>query len=827
MELTVKEALIKGVEAHRSGNVQEADRYYTAILQSQPNHPDANHNMGILAVGIGKVEQALPFFEKALQSSPVIEQFWLSYLEALLQLKRGDEARALLEMSTEYNFESESFTLIRQQLDSLPDKGTSIPDVAVGDNQEPSEEELRPAIALYRQGKFQQTLEFISALSVKFPNSEQLLNMLGAANVGLKKHDIALNYYQQAAKINAQNPGTYFNMGVTLQDQGKLDEALLQYEKAVNLKPDYAEAHNNLGVIFRLKGQLEVSSACCKKAIQCNPGYADAYNNFGITLYDKGEFHTAVEQYDKAIELNPEHIDAFFNMGIALRTIQFDEYEQGFSDRVAKLLESTTLVRPSEFVTPVVSLLSANPVILAALEKHAAGELENSMQNILVGLSKVRLLLALMRVFPVPDQKIEALLTALRSSLLLNVTKITPDNDIQPFVSALALQCFVNEYVYTHTATEAEALRVLEKEIERTLEDGEQPDFLSVHCLASYKPLHDCQWCSSLLITEELQDLAEVQLWAPAKEQQLRKEIPVLHQITNSISKIVQEQYEDNPYPRWIHTRLERKPKSISAIVRFLSLRLSDERICAIEKPQVLVAGCGTGENSISAASRFADSEVLAVDLSIRSLAYARRKTDEYGFRNIKYMQADILDLAKLSTRFDVIESMGVLHHMEDPLAGWRVLAGLLKTGGLMKIGLYSELGRRHIVAIRDELSKAGKLTDTSMIRAFRAECMGSTDDIHNRVVSTTDFYSFSAVRDLLFHVQEHRFTISQIASSLADMGLKFCGFELIDTDVMRRFRGMHPAEDDLYSLEKWDCFEKQNPYVFESMYQFWCQKTN
>ena len=61
MELKVKDALLKGVEAHKAGKLQEADQFYTAILKAQPKHPDANHNMGVLAVGLDKVEEALPF----------------------------------------------------------------------------------------------------------------------------------------------------------------------------------------------------------------------------------------------------------------------------------------------------------------------------------------------------------------------------------------------------------------------------------------------------------------------------------------------------------------------------------------------------------------------------------------------------------------------------------------------------------------------------------------------------------------------------------------------------------------------------------------------
>ena len=85
-ELTIDQALQQGIEAHKAGQVQDADRLYTAILKAQPKHPDANHNMGVLAVGVGKVQEALPFFKTALEANPATAQFWLSYIDALIKL---------------------------------------------------------------------------------------------------------------------------------------------------------------------------------------------------------------------------------------------------------------------------------------------------------------------------------------------------------------------------------------------------------------------------------------------------------------------------------------------------------------------------------------------------------------------------------------------------------------------------------------------------------------------------------------------------------------------------------------------------------------------
>ena len=99
MELTLDQALQKGIEAHKAGQVQEADRYYTAILKANPKHPDASHNMGVLAVDVGKVEEALPFFKTALEANPSIAQFWLSYIDAFVKLDRITDAKAVFDQA--------------------------------------------------------------------------------------------------------------------------------------------------------------------------------------------------------------------------------------------------------------------------------------------------------------------------------------------------------------------------------------------------------------------------------------------------------------------------------------------------------------------------------------------------------------------------------------------------------------------------------------------------------------------------------------------------------------------------------------------------------
>ena len=107
-----------------------------------------------------------------------------------------------------------------------------------------------------------------------------------------------------------------------------------------------------------------------------------------------------------------------------------------------------------------------------------------------------------------------------------------------------------------------------------------------------------------------------------------------------------------------------------------------------------------------------------------------------------------------------MIESVGVLHHMDNPMAGWKVLTDCLKPNALMKIGLYSELARQHIVEIRNEIKERGTGSSNAEMRSFRDMLIASDKHHHKQILKSSDFYSLSELRDLLFHVEEHRFTI-------------------------------------------------------------------
>jgi SAM-dependent methyltransferase len=214
---------------------------------------------------------------------------------------------------------------------------------------------------------------------------------------------------------------------------------------------------------------------------------------------------------------------------------------------------------------------------------------------------------------------------------------------------------------------------------------------------------------------------------------------------------------------------------------------------------------------------------VLAIDLSLASLAYAQRKAAELGLANLEFGQADILTFSP-ERRFDVIEASGVLHHLADPMQGWRQLLQSLKPGGFMRLGFYSALARADLAVGREFVADGGYDGSPESIRACRQNLTKLRDPRLRAVFGSPDFYSISACRDLLFHVQEQALTLRQIALFLEENHLSMVGFEL-DPPALARYRARYPEDAAMTDLAKWDLFESEHPATFSGMYQFWVRK--
>jgi SAM-dependent methyltransferase len=306
----------------------------------------------------------------------------------------------------------------------------------------------------------------------------------------------------------------------------------------------------------------------------------------------------------------------------------------------------------------------------------------------------------------------------------------------------------------------------------------------------------------------------KVQLREPLEEVGERPAIAKLAPIKNSVSLQVMHQYEENPYPRWTINPLN----ALAADQARGRIIPTAERQAELD---ILIAGCGTGMHAVQIAQIYPNARLLGVDVSLTSLAYARRKTRELGLRSIEYAQADILELGTIDRTFDRIESVGVLHHLAEPTAGWRVLVSLLRPGGRMRIGLYSNLARRVVAEARTHIATRGYGATADDIRRCRQDIIREAEH-WKPLIGSNDFYSMSGCRDLLFNVMEHRFTIPEIAAFLKDNDLAFLGFEPFDDPtVIEKFRKQFPGVADEANLDQWHRFEADHPDTFSGMYIF------
>lgn len=500
----------------------------------------------------------------------------------------------------------------------------------------------------------------------------------------------------------------------------------------------------------------------------------------------------AMESLMKALELAP---------GEAPFWAQFADLAQYFNlrhpadPRLVDLLRSALehpAVDPGSLVRPIGTL---------ALSRPGAALFEDP------------LLLRLLEETLVRDAAIEERLVAARANALASIAA-GPALPLRTLV-AIAHQCFNTEYVFAETAEETERIQRLAVQIASTPAASEH--WYAVY--ACYRPLDTLAGAGSAAPAS----LVQRQILEQREEQQLRASLPVLGHSADDVSASVRALYESNPYPRWIRTQSLFETGSLAEILREVYPHAGLAGLPA-GPVRILVAGCGTGQNAIATARRFLASRVLAVDLSLASLGYAKRKTLELGVANLDYAQADLLALADFDERFDCIECSGVLHHLADPLAGWRTLAALLAPRGVMRVGLYSELGRRHLARGRELIAERSLQPTPDGIRACRAAIRSRPDDPQlARIARSEDFYSMSGCRDLLFHVREHRFTLPQIRAMLDTLELDFLGFEFADGGAtLARYRARYPADRAFADLGNWHQLEQEHPDSFSRMYQFW-----
>ena len=285
--------------------------------------------MGVLAVGVGKVQEGLFFFEAALKSDPNKLQFWLSCIDTSITLGKFSYANRLIGEALAKGHDKKHFKDINRKLlddqhrlaelnsqTTLVSKNARLS--AVGSqntNSELPKDKLKLVMDFYNDGNFQRALAEIEVLKHGFPMSDKLYDIKGAVYQNLKKYELALASYHESLAIRPNKASTYNNMGITLNALGDFEGAIEAFNRSLSINPKYFSALKNIGMSFKVRGELEKAMGAFTNALIIQPDDSDICNSIGIILKAQGELVQALTWFEKAIEIDPDYADVYNSIG--------------------------------------------------------------------------------------------------------------------------------------------------------------------------------------------------------------------------------------------------------------------------------------------------------------------------------------------------------------------------------------------------------------------------------------------------------------------------------------------------------------------------------
>jgi len=544
-------------------------------------------------------------------------------------------------------------------------------------------------------------------------------------------------------------------------------------------------------------GELGPAASLYKKVLVAVPDHAAACYRLADLYVAQGKLDKAAAQYAELAHMAPQTL-AMFSEVLAILRVLLPPLAAQLDDR-----NSQPEIAPTKnsAAAQTIQTIIANPYFLTALQS-----------------------------MPVYHSPLERWLTIMRASILraASADQTEADDDTIAFCAALARQCFINEYVWAVSAHELESLNRLKASMANGLSQSTQIEAFKLLALAIYMPLGELEFADTLAARRWPAAVAAViqqQITEPREERALCDTIPRLTPIAEGITAAVRQQYEENPYPRW--AVLAAPPWPLVPLDDHLRARFPLAPFRPVEHADqldILVVGCGTGRHALEVAQTYRGARVLAVDLSLSSLASAKRRTPARLANVIEFAQADIMALGSLGRTFDLINSGGVFHHMPDPWAGWREMIKLMKQDAVMQVGLYSAHARRDILTARRIIAERGYKPTPDDIRRLRHDLVTSGEKFS--FMGLDDFFTVSTCRDLLFHVHEVQTTIPEINTFLDANGLRFIGFDFGAQEGQEHYRSLFARNGwSLGDLNRWDAFEHENPQLFAGMYVFWVQK--
>lgn len=842
----------QALKHHQKREYQEAEELCRQLLSTQSEHSDALHLLGVIAQSQNRLESAIQLIQQAIAINPQphyynnLANFHLQNQQFPQALEAYQSAIQLKPDFVDAYANSGALYLMQKQWDlAIQQLKTAIqlnPQFVKG--------YINLGVAYHKQGLLEQAENYYQqALKIK-PNMQNVLNNIKQLQIEklffkhleqgkkalqdnqLSQAESSLN---QAKQIIPQAMEPYHQLAQLYRQQENHSKTLSTYQEALQYQPQNPFILEGLGATYQALKQYELAIQSYQQALNYHPQLDNSHYGLAFIYFESEQIHFAIQASLNCIELQPTNIqyiqllfNCFFHPQLPSNIISLLKPQEQQLKKVFNHCFTLNTINKQSLYAPVLNFLGSQPDFSLILQGATPEVLKHKLQNLQPFFEP--LFLCIINQCVNQNIHMENFLTVLRRYILEEYSRTSSyQENLFQLACALANQSFNNEYVFSVHADEVEILRSIEDKLNTSVPGVELQMPLAI--FAMYHPLNTLKNKLKELANPSLQwqkifqKIIQYQVVDYLIEDEIKSDILSLTAIEQSTSKKVQEQYEENPYPRWL-TINQPSPQNMYdyLVEKFPYYSFAQ----SVKQPlNILVAGCGTGQQPLSTALLFNNINIMAVDLSTSSLAYAIRKTRELGIDHIQYKQADILELESIEERFDIIECQGVLHHLKDPLQGWRILCKLLKPQGLMKIGLYSKLARRDIIKAQNILKQEQLSLTADGIRKGRNILLNSPDEEIQSLTNFPDFYNLSMFRDLVLHVQEYNYDLKEIQTILKQLNLNFIGFhfsEKHDT-VIHSFNQEFSNSAELNSLESWHQYELKHPNTFIGMYNFWCQK--
>jgi SAM-dependent methyltransferase/Flp pilus assembly protein TadD len=685
---------------------------------------------------------------------------------------------------------------------------------------------LRAAIRAIETEKFDQAEAFLDSILKQEPGFADALHLKGYVAFQRGALDTARRLVEQAIAADFHFENYHATLGHILLAAGELDAAKQSFGAAIALNPKYSEAYIGLAHIFLAHDDVDAAIGALLTARNVYAKHPETNYMLGYALMIKGDAKQAIQFFGLAHKLAPDVIRYKAGLARSLRDVRLKQPNPELVSSVLPLLGEPG-IEPRDLAPLIESAICLDPVFVALkpIDNLPGGAIATALaQPSCPDILRIAALPAWLQYGLVSHPVLERRLTALRRGLLAMAFQF-PDAlpRYEALLNLMAIRGFQAEYIDQVMKDEAAMLARLAAMLD-TLSPADSAALFAVY--ACYQPLyrrHDVERLAAASWPVAYADLKRIQIDEPLAERRIATTITALTPIEDQTSQTVQEMYEESPFPRW-HQPILGTPQTVSGRLR-TALPLQQIPVEERLNPEILVAGCGTGLHAILAATSYAFAKVLAIDLSRTSLSYAIRKATEIGIKNVEFAQADILKIGSIARRFDVIESFGVLHHLRDPAAGLAQLVGLLKPGGYMMLGLYSELGRRDVVRARELIARLGLGDSPEEVREFRRILPKHDPELAANLSKSSAYYALSDLRDLVFHRQEHRYTPPQLQQLIDGAGLEFLGFEFSVPKALSGYRSRFPDDAMATNLDHWAEVERDNPELFANCYRFWVRR--